>query len=52
MIALVDCLEITVEAQTLGLLSPAIKFMHSFCRKNGLGYILGNFFTNLSGHPG
>jgi hypothetical protein len=20
--------------------------------KNGLGYILGDFFTNLSGHPG
>jgi hypothetical protein len=21
-------------------------------RKNGLGYILGDFFTNTSGHPG
>jgi hypothetical protein len=22
----------------------------SFCKKNGLGYILGEFFTNSSGH--
>jgi hypothetical protein len=28
------------------------KFMHLFFYKNGLGYILEDFFTNSSGHPG
>jgi hypothetical protein len=26
--------------------------MHYFLQKNGLGYILGDFFTNAYGHPG
>jgi hypothetical protein len=26
--------------------------MHQFFTKNGLGKVLGNFFTDSSGHPG
>jgi hypothetical protein len=38
------CLKITEIAQKLGK-------SYSFS-KNGLGYILGDFFTKASGHPG
>jgi hypothetical protein len=27
-------------------------FFHKNMTKNGLGYFLGDFFTNSSGHPG
>jgi hypothetical protein len=29
-----------------------VKLMHYFWGKNGLGKILGRFFTKYSGHPG
>jgi hypothetical protein len=28
------------------------KFKHNVNKKIGVGYILGDFFTNSSGHPG
>jgi hypothetical protein len=37
-------------AQILGLLFSTVRVMFQYLRKN-LGYILGNFFTNSSGHP-
>jgi hypothetical protein len=30
----------------------AVKVVHEFSPQNGLGYILGDIFTNASGHPG
>jgi hypothetical protein len=33
-------------------LFSTVKIMQIFLTKNGLGYILGDFFTNSSGHPG
>jgi hypothetical protein len=38
------------EVQIFGLLFAA-KIVFYFRPKNGLGNILGDFFTNLSGHP-
>jgi hypothetical protein len=32
-------------------LFSTVRAMHWFWRKNGLGYSLGDFFTNSSGHP-
>jgi hypothetical protein len=51
-----DCLlwaiwaKITEVAHIIGLLFHTAKVMHDFFQK--LGYILGDFFTNASGHPG
>jgi hypothetical protein len=46
-------LKIKQEAQSLRLPFSTVKvmYLHNF-DKNGLGYILGDFFTNSSGHPG
>jgi hypothetical protein len=44
--------KITEVAHILLLLFYKVKVVYiSFLTKNGLGYILGNFFTNSSGHP-
>jgi hypothetical protein len=41
-----------VVAQILGLLLSTVKVMKALIlTKNGVGYILGDFFTNSSGHP-
>jgi uncharacterized membrane-anchored protein len=47
-------LTITVGAQTSGLLFSTDKVIYFVCffTKNGLGYNLGDFFTNSSGHLG
>jgi hypothetical protein len=42
--------KITKEVQILGILFPMLKVMHSVSQKNGLGYILGDFFSIISGH--
>jgi hypothetical protein len=34
------------------LLYPTVKVVHLILAKNGVGYILGEFFINSSGHPG
>jgi hypothetical protein len=46
-------MEITVVAQKLGLLFPRSKFYVYILiwAKNGLGYVLCDFFTNSSAHP-
>jgi hypothetical protein len=45
-------LKIAEVAHISGLLFPMVPVMYSFGQqKNGLGYILGDFFTNSSGHP-
>jgi hypothetical protein len=36
----------------LGYSFPREQFMYWFWQKNGLGYILGYFVTDSSGHPG
>jgi hypothetical protein len=38
-------------AQIFGLRFPTLKSYIYFVQKLGLGYILGDFFTNSSGHP-
>jgi hypothetical protein len=43
--------KITQLAQISGLLFSTVKIIN-FDKKNGPGYILGDFFTNSSGHPG
>jgi hypothetical protein len=47
---LVRVLKITEEARILGLLFSKVKVMYYF-GQNGLGNVLGDFFTNSSGHP-
>jgi hypothetical protein len=37
--------------QIYGLRCPNASVMYCFGQKNGLGYILGDFFANSSGHP-
>jgi hypothetical protein len=45
-------LKIKIEAQTFGLLSSTKNKNFEFIlSKTGLGYSLGYFFTNISGHP-
>jgi hypothetical protein len=44
--------KITQTTQILWLLFSTVKIMQYFSQKNGLGFILGHFFTNASGHPG
>jgi hypothetical protein len=41
----------TVEEQIFMLLSPRKMLFKYHFEKIGLGYILGDFFTNSSGHP-
>jgi hypothetical protein len=36
----------------MALLFPEVSVLYLFWQKNGLGYILGDFFTNWSGHLG
>jgi hypothetical protein len=43
--------KITELAQIFGLLFPQRSSYVFILAKNGLGYILGDFFTNSSGHP-
>jgi hypothetical protein len=43
---------ITELAHFFGLLFPQRTSYVFILTKNGLGYILGDFFTNSSGHPG
>jgi hypothetical protein len=43
-------LQITEIAQIIGLLISTKNYI-LIMTKNGLGYILGDFFTNVSGHP-
>jgi hypothetical protein len=43
-------LKITEMAQFFGLVTPRYKLCINFDPKSGLGYILGHFFTNPSGH--
>jgi hypothetical protein len=38
-------------SQIFVLLYSTVKVVHSFWQKNGMGYILGEFFANSSGHP-
>jgi hypothetical protein len=42
----------TEVAQFVGLLYSPVKGMIDFWQQNGLGYILGDFSTSSSGHPG
>jgi hypothetical protein len=44
-------LKITEEAKIIGLLFSTVQDVYQFSQNMGLGYILGNFFTNSSGHP-
>jgi hypothetical protein len=44
-------LKITEIAFILGRIFPRKKVMFIILRKEGLGYILGDFFTSQSGHP-
>jgi hypothetical protein len=44
-------LEITELAQSFGLFFSESASCVFILTKNGLGYILGDFFINLSGHP-
>jgi hypothetical protein len=44
-------LEITEVAQIFGILSYTYSKSYVLILKNGLGNILGGFFTNSSGHP-
>jgi hypothetical protein len=44
-------LKMTQVADILGNFSPRLRLWNNFV-KNGLGYILGDSFTNSSGHPG
>jgi hypothetical protein len=44
--------KITEAAQIWGLFFTNGKICVPILTKNGLGYILGDFFTNSSGHPG
>jgi hypothetical protein len=55
---LADCLllgsfvKISEMAQIMGLLLSTVKVTYVFIfARNELGYILGDFFTNASGHP-
>jgi hypothetical protein len=43
-------IKITEVARILGYIFPKCKFWINL-DKNGLGYILGDFFINSSGHP-
>jgi hypothetical protein len=43
--------KLTEMAQTIGLFFRGKSYVFNFHR-NGLGYILGDFFTDTSGHPG
>jgi hypothetical protein len=45
------CLKITKVAKTIGLRFSMVEDAHWFWQKNGLGYILGFFFTNPPVHP-
>jgi hypothetical protein len=46
-------LNIADAGQIVGLLFSTIKFFCiNFDKKTGSGYIMGNFFTQSSGHPG
>jgi hypothetical protein len=38
--------------QIFGLLFPTVEVMYWFWQKNGLDNVLGDFFSNSSGHPG
>jgi hypothetical protein len=38
-------------AQIIGLHFSTVKVFYWFSQKNGLGYIVSDFFTNASGHP-
>jgi hypothetical protein len=44
--------KITEAAQIIGQICPWEKLCSKFSQKNGLGHVLGEFFTNASGHTG
>jgi hypothetical protein len=44
-------MKITERDQVFGTFFPQKNKCIRFDRKNGLGYSLGDFFTNSSGHP-
>jgi uncharacterized membrane protein len=50
--SLARLLKMTEVAEIIGILISTVTVVHQFRHKNWLGCILGDFFTNSSGHPG